>query len=428
MSTAPNSEERLDRPALEQLQRRKLARLLESVLADNAFYRGKLMAVRFDALRDPLEGLPFTTRGEIEADQREHPPYGTNLTYPLSRYVRLHQTSGSSSAAPLRWLDTPEDWEWFKQCWTIVLRHAGVTAGDRVLFPFSFGPFIGFWAAFEAAASLGCLCLPAGGMTSAARLQFLIDNRATVVCCTPTYAQHLAEIAQAEGINLKASAVRTLIVAGEPGGSIPAVRARIEYAWGARVFDHAGMTEIGAWGYEPPERSGGLLVIESEFIAEVINPANGRPTTDDESGELVLTNLGRVGSPLIRYRTGDRVRLVRDENIGGRSLAWADGGVLGRVDEMLVIRGNNVFPAAIEGILRELPEIAEFRLRVRRQPRGLNDLEIEVEPAPNANIIALAERVEHAVRDRLHFRPAVSLAAPGALPRFELKARRVLWE
>src|SRR5439155_10198869 len=147
------------------------------------------------------------------------------------------------------------------------------------------------------------LSLPGGGMSSAARLRFLLDHRATVILCTPSYALHLAEVARSEGIDLAGSPVRMLIVAGEPGGSIPATRERIEAAWGARLFDHYGLTEVGPIAVECLENPAGLHVMERDYIAEVIDPTTTDPVPPGTVGELVVTNLGRLGSPLIRYRT-----------------------------------------------------------------------------------------------------------------------------
>lgn len=416
-------EETLDRQGLIDLQRAKLARLLTLAKTSNPFYQRKLDRPGFDSTVDALKGLPLTTRAELERDQSEHPPYGTNLSFPIEHYTRMHQTSGSTGR-PMRWVDTRETWEWCRQCWAIVYRAAGVEAADRIVFPFAFGPFLGFWLAFEAAGDLGNFHLAAGGMTTSARLRLIRDHAITVVCCTPTYALHMAETAAAEGVDLAASTVRKLIVAGEPGGNIPAVRRRIEEAWGARVFDHAGMTEMGAWGFECEEAPGGMHAIESQFIPEILDPRTQAPVPDGEPGELVLTNLGRVGSPLIRYRTGDQAILTRGRCACGRSFARVEGGILGRIDDMLVIRGNNVFPSAVEGILREFPEVAEFRLRPISQG-AMTELEIDVEPAAHADEARLAERVTARLRDRLNFRPDVRIVAPGTLPRFEMKARRV---
>src|SRR5205085_1882285 len=202
-----------------------------------------------------------STKRDLVDDQAAHPPFGTNLTYPLDRYVRVHQTSGTTGT-PLRWLDTQASWEWWADCWRFVLAGAGLGPSDRIYFPFSFGLFIGFWAG-------------------------------------------------------------------------------LEVAWSARAFDHAGMTEMGAYGYECAAQCG-LHVNESEFIVEVLDPETARPARE---GELVLTNLGRVGSPVIRYRTGDRVRLAETPCACGRTFRRLEGGILGRLDDMLIVRGVNVFPS-----------------------------------------------------------------------------------
>ncbi len=415
-------EEQLSPTDLERLQRRKLAVLMREVSANNLFYRAKLGGVSFDPRSDPIDRLPFTTRAELQQDQADHPPYGRNLSYPLDRFSRFHQTSGSLGE-PLRWLDTARDWRWLKRCWQIIFRAADLLPSDRVMFPFSFGPFIGFWMAFEAAGDLGNLVFPAGGMTTSARLRYLADNEITYVCCTPTYALRMAEVAQSEGIALGSLAVRALIVAGEPGGNIPATRKRIESAWGARVFDHCGMTEIGAWGFECTEAPGGLHVMENEFLAEVIDPETGQLVDEGELGELILTNLGRLGSPLIRYRSGDQVRLTRQRCACGRWFARAEGGVLGRLDDMLLIRGNNVFPSAVEGIIREFDEVVEFALTVD-DSGSMARLHVRIEPAPDVDTNGIVQRVAVAIRDRLHLAADVELVGTGTLPRFEMKARR----
>src|SRR5262249_43616203 len=282
-------------------------------------------------------------------------------------------------------------------------------------FPFSFGPFLGFWTAFEAAAQRGYLCLPGGGMSSGARLRFLLDNAVTVVFCTPTYALHLAEVARTEGIDLPASPVRAVVVAGEPGGSIPATRAHIEAGWGARVFDHSGMTEIGPATAECRESPGGRHVLEAEYIAEVVEPATGQPVPAGQVGELVLTNLCRLGSPLIRYRTGDLVRIDPRPCPCGRAEVRLAGGILGRVDDMMHFRGNNLYPSALEGLLHRFTDVAEYRIEID-QSATLPALRIELEPAAGA-AAGLAERVERAFRDEFLFRAEVRTVPAGSLPR-----------
>ena len=441
----------LDRPALAELQQRRLREMLAEVLPRNRFYARKLRDAGLSAADlatpDGFRRLPFTTKAELTADQGAYPPYGTVLTYPLERYSRLHQTSGTSTGRPLRWLDTPESWRWMLDCWRMKIRCMGLRPGDRLFFPFSFGPFLGFWTAFDAAADMGFLCLPSGGMSSSARLRFLLDNRATVVFCTPTYALRLAEVAAAEGIDLRQSEVRVIMVAGEPGGSIPATRQRIEAAWGARVFDHYGMTEIGPLGIECAENPAGLHLLESECIVEVVEPDAPSPPTPlprsggegrrtvppppapltppPQVGELVITNLGRWGSPVLRYRTGDLVRIDPQPCPCGRQLVRLEGGILGRADDMIHLRGNNVYPSALEAVIRRFGDVAEYRVEVD-QTAALPVLRIELEPVSAALAELVVAQVDRAIRDELNFRAEVRAVSPGSLPRFEMKARRLV--
>ena len=402
-------------------QWRRFRVMAGELLASNPFVARKWRAagvVALDDLRtwDDFRRLPFTRKSELVDDQAAHPPFGTNLTFPLERYVRVHQTSGTRGA-PIRWLDTQESWEWWARCWGFVLRGAGVGPADRVFFPFSFSLFIGFWAGFEGARALGALAIPGGGQDSPTRLAWIETLGATVLVCTPSYALHLLEIARARSIDLAKLRVRTTVHAGEPGAGIPAVRARIEEGWGARAFDHAGMIEMGAYGYECAAQAG-LHVTESEFIAEVVDPATGAPARD---GELVLTNLGRVGSPIVRYRTGDHVRLAEAPCGCGRTFQRLEGGILGRLDDMLIVRGVNVFPTAIEGIVRRFVDLDEFQIEVFRAGE-LEEVRVLVELEDAAG----ASRVQEALRVGLGIRLEVATVPRGSLPRYELKARRVV--
>lgn len=417
------AEETLDRSSLEQLQRQKLAAMLAEALPGNRFYARKFEGIRFDPLRDPMDRLPFTTRKELEQDQLDHHPYGSNLTYPIERYTRLHQTSGTAGR-PLRWLDTPENWAWWKRLWGVIFAAAGVGPADRLVFPFSFGPFVGFWGAFEAAAGLGRFVLAAGGMSTTQRLQYILENRATVICCTPTYALRMVEVAEQEGIDLRKSSVRIVLVAGEPGGHIKGTREKIEAGWSARLVDHTGMTEIGPLGFECLEYPDGVHLIETDCIAEVLDPLTDRPVAEGEAGELIITNLGRWGSPVIRYRTRDQVRVTRGLCACGRHFARMEGGILGRIDDMISIKGNNVFPTAIEGVIRMFPEVAEFALEVQ-QTAALPKMIIRIEPvAAVGDPASLAARVGRALEEKLLLKAHVQPVAVGSLPRFEMKSRR----
>jgi len=404
-------------------QRSKLSTLLGAVLRRNPFYSAKLRGAGIDS---DLSTLPFTAKQELIDDRLAHPPYGSNLTYPLDRYTRFCQTSATTTGDPMRWLDTPESWNWMLDNWARVYRAAGVRAGDSIFFAFSFGPFLGFWVGFEAAARLGCLVIPGGGMRTAARLRAIIDTSATVLCCTPTYAIRLAEVAAGENIGLAAAKVTTLIVAGEPGGSVPSVRTHLSELWnGARIVDHHGMTETGPVSYGCPKRPGVLHIIEASYIAEVVDPETSRPVSRGVAGELVLTNLGRLGSPIIRYRTGDIVQAAPGDRCecGSTDLAL-DGGILGRTDDMLVVRGVNVYPSAVDNILRAFGAVREYRVEIQNH-RSLPELSIQVEPAPDyAADSNLPHRLEAALTNAFALRIPVSLVPCGSLPRFEMKARR----
>jgi phenylacetate-CoA ligase len=226
-------------------------------------------------------------------------------------------------------------------------------------------------------------------------------------------------VARERGIDLPKLDVRTTVHAGEPGAGIPSVRARIEEAWGARAYDHAGMTEMGAYGYECTAQAG-LHVNESEFIAEVLDPITGAPARE---GELVLSNLGRAGSPLLRYRTGDRVRVAAGPCECGRTFMRLEGGILGRVDDMLIVRGVNVFPSALEGIVRRFAAVDEFMIEVYRRAE-MDEVRLLLEIHDGAADVPVS--VREAVRVDLGIRVEVVSVPVRSLPRYELKARRLV--
>ncbi len=433
-----------DRAAIQSRQLKQLRTLIAELLSSNKFYQHKLQASGITSaiasLADFSARLSFTTKQEIVADQENNPLYGTNLTFPLERYTRFHQTSGTTGT-PLRWLDTPESWNWMVESWAEVFRAAGVNANDRIYFAFSFGPFIGFWLAFDAAQKIGALCVPGGGLSSESRLKAILENEITVLCCTPTYALRLAEVRLGvppsggspskppEGgtPNLR---VRKIMVAGEPGGSIPATRGRLEKLWpGAKIFDHHGMTETGPVTYECSKQPGTLHVIESAYFAEIVNSTSGKNVSAGEIGELVLTTLGRNGSPVLRYRTGDLVQQIEDSVCACGSCEMAlRGGILGRTDDMIIVRGVNIYPSAIEDVLRRFDEIAEYQAAVKTIS-SLVELSLRIEPKTASTGSAdLAQRIQAELQAIFSLRIPVEAVAPGTLPRFEMKAKRWIRE
>lgn len=417
--------ETLSRKELHALQDERL-RVLLGKLTTNRFYFEKFHAAQIEPgqveCAEDLRSLPFTTKQELVDEQIKQPPFGRLLTYPRSRYRYYHQTSGTSGR-PLKWLDTEESWDWWTRCWAYVYRAAGVTSDDTVFCAFSFGPYLSHWTAISGGWRIGAMCISGGGMNSEQRLQSLIDNRATVIVCTPTYALHLAEAARAAGIDLQSSAVRIGIHAGEPGASLPNVKRAIESAWGATCFDHAGATEAGAWAFDCQAQTGAIHLNEAEFIFEVIDPDSGDSLEEGRRGELVITNLGRAGMPVLRYRTGDLVELITEPCPCGRQFARIKGGVLGRADDMIIVRGVNLYPSAIDDLIRSLPVIAEYEVNIHRVA-GMDDLTVRIETQNAGSFEGAARELTRAFRAQYSIRVNVEQALSGSLPRYEFKARR----
>jgi phenylacetate-CoA ligase len=415
--------ETLSSVELRELQDERLRSLIGK-LTTNQFYQQKARAAGCDLARIESVGdlrlLAFTTKQELVDEQIEHPPFGRLLTYPLANYRYFHQTSGTTGR-PLKCLDTKEDWGWWMRCWGYVYRAAGVTSDDVVFCAFSFGPYISHWTAISGAWHIGAICISGGGMNSEQRLKCLTDNRATVIVCTPTYALHLAEAARGLGIDLRSSAIRIGIHAGEPGASLPNVKRAIEAAWGATCFDHAGATEAGAWAFDCEAQTGAIHLNEAEFIFEVIDPQSGESIGEGQRGELVITSLGRVGMPVLRYRSGDLVELTTEPCACGRRFARIKGGVVGRADDMIIIRGVNLYPSAIDDLIRSVPNISEYEVNIRRAA-GMDDLAIKVETGTSFDDIARS--LTHVFRTQYSIRVSVEQAPDGSLPRYEFKSRR----
>ena len=417
------------RSEIESNQLECLRALIRELLTQgNAFYAPKLAEAGLDGEVGSLAAfcsqMPFTTKMDLVWDREEHEPYGSSLTYPLDRYCRYNQSSGTTSG-PMAYIDTVESWDAMLDTWELVFDAAGVGVDEKVFFAFSFGPFLGFWTAFDAAVRRGNLSIPGGGFSSASRIETIRSNGATVLCCTPTYAIRLGEILRESGGG--PLPVRRIIVAGEPGGSIPETRARIEALWeGAKVFDHHGMTEVGPVSYEHPSREMTLCIAEGAFLAEVIDVETQEEVAEGETGELVLTTLTRMAVPLLRYRTGDLVRkgYVDGADGSGEKVLALEGGILGRLDEMVVIRGVNIYPTAIEKVIRGIPEVAEFQVRQTTRD-SMAELRVRVEAVPGTvDAAKVAGRVEAALDTAFALRIPVSLAEEGTLPRYEFKSKR----
>ncbi|MEM7600608.1 MAG: AMP-binding protein [Verrucomicrobiota bacterium] len=417
-----------DRPRIEEKQLKKLRSLIGELRKGNDFYRPRLESAGLDesvgSLGEFTSRMPFTTKMDLVWDREEFPPYGTNLTYPISQYSRFCQSSGTTRG-PLPSLDTNDSWSAMLDCWDAVFDAAGITTDEVVFFAFSFGPFLGFWTAFESATRRGNLSIPGGGLSSKARLQAMVTYDASVLCCTPTYALRLGEVfAETGSEEIGSYRLKKIVVAGEPGGSLPEVRQRISDLWkGAEVFDHHGMTEVGPVTYEHREHPLNLCVIDSSYLAEVIDRETHEEAKPGEKGELVITTLTRTACPLLRYRTGDLVEKSFFQPEGAdESVFCLKGGILGRVDEMVVIRGVNIYPTAVEKIIRGFSDVVEFQV-IQTTRQSMAELEVSLEAGPRAPA-DLAEKVAKELGDAFTLRIPVRLVEPGSLPRFEFKSKR----
>ncbi len=426
--------ETMPRERIEALQARKLANLVAWVEKSNPYHAARLReagvtAASIKSLAD-LRRIPFFTREDWMQGQASSPPFGPILAAPIEAAMRYHLTSGTTGKTPIRVLDSMKDWEWITECWCYAFWGFGVRPSDRVFFAFSYGSFVGFWGAHYACEKMGCLVLPGGNMTTEGRVRQIFDMGATVICSTPTYALRMAQEAQTMGLDLANGPVKRIILSGEPAGSIPATKALIEKQWGAKAADTAGMTELGTiMMFECEAQPGGAHVIEDHYIEEVIDPDTGEPLPYGEQGERVVTSFGRGFIPVLRYRTRDLVLKVPGSNCPcGRTFDLYEGGIRGRVDDMKLVRGTNVYPRAVEAIVREHPAVDEFQIRLWTEDSIRDEIEVIVE-LPNLDDAAAAKLMAALGRQLAEshegLRIGVRRGEAGSLPRFELKAKRV---
>ena len=427
--------ETLSREELRSLQHRKLKRLCEWAYARSPFHRRRWEKTGFhpDHLRTvaDIQRIPFMSRDEWMDAQAEAPPFGSLPTVSRDLAIRYHTTSGTTGRTPLRVLDGTKDWQWIAEMWCYGFWGFGIRPSDVVLFAFSYGTFIGFWGAHYACEKIGCLVLPSGGATSEARVKSIMDMEVTTLCSTPTYALRLAQTAAEMGVDLaRDSKLEKVIVSGESGGSIPAVKRQLEAALGAKVSDMAGMTEIGTiMIFECANQPGGTHIIEDHFIEETIEHDGDRPLPYGDRAERVVTSLGRGFIPLIRYRTKDLVVKIPHSSCPcGRTGDIYHGGIQGRWDDMKLVRGTNVYPRAVESIVRECRAVDEFQILLTRE--GVQDeitVLVELKPGREDHWAELEGRLCKDLPDAHEgLRFNVRLAERNSLPRFELKAKRLV--
>lgn len=375
-----------------------------------------------------IRRVPFTIKEDLRESQKIQPPWGDCICIPPEEGVRVFQTTGTTGT-PVKIIVNKTDWEThFYHQFMHFMNGYGITPNDRLYVPFNYGLHIAWWGLQTAFERAGVMIIPGGGISSENRLRALLEYEATVVCGTPTYMLYLADTAKKMGISLKESAVRILIVAGEPGANVPATKQTLEEIWGARCYDDIGSSEITNFGFECTCQNG-THVIESMFLVESIDPDTLEPVADGEVGELVITNLMTESMPLIRFRIKDLVRLDRSPCDCGRTFLRLVGGILGRSDDMFQFAGINIFPSALENFIRECTEFSnEYQIHVPEQGTG-GHLLIKVEPSgkelSSETLQAGRLKLIDTIKLNMTITPAVEIVNMGELPRFEAKAKRI---
>ncbi len=411
--------------------RRQLARVQQTsvhyrkVFAEAGFEPGDLKSL------DDLRRLPFTRKSDYVAGLEAAPPFGSLAAVAPGEAVRVHFSSGTTARpAPVLW--TQNDIERWADLYARYLYAQGLRRGDIFQCMFNYAWFVGGLGATLAAQHLGALVIPASSGDTERQIETIFQYGSQCVIGTPSFMAHMAEAAEKMGRDLTTSRVKMVCVGGEPGASIPGTREKLERAWGAKMFDCYGALECQPIGWDTALQLGPTLA-EDFIYVEVLHPDTHEPVADGERGVLVLTHLDKQACPLVRWWTGDMV--VRDSSVApdGRTHARLKGGVLGRADDMLIIRGVNLFPTAVEDIVRAFPGLSnEYVLVIDgsvKDPKTgfLTGVKLRVEPDAQATP-DVGERLSQRLREKLQVRFHVEVVPPGTLPRTVHKAKRVIHE
>jgi phenylacetate-CoA ligase len=423
--------ETLSRERLQQLQLRKFRRIFEWAHQNSKFHRklyenAGLVPGDIKTFED-IRSVPKVEKAMIQEIQGRNPfPYGDALCVPLSEVTEYHQTSGTTSV-PVYQPDTWQDWEWWSESWGYILCAHGYRDTDRVFVPFGYNIFVAFWAGHYAAEKLGCEVIPGGVLNTEARILKMQELKATAMMATPTYVLGMADVARRKlSLNpAKDLCVQKITCAGEPGASIPSTKGRIEEAWGAKLYDHVGATEVGAWAYECQVQRG-LHVNEAFFLVELEDPETGEIIEEPgKTGKVVITAFDRMAQPCIRFDTKDVTAWLEYGCDCGRTFRRCRG-VVGRADDIAKVKGVLLAPSAIEDVVRSLPELGdEFEVIVTRVG-DLDDITLRVELIPGSE--EKREPVRAKLIDQLRLKTNLGYNLEfhphGSLPRHEVKAKR----
>lgn len=389
--------------------------------------RHKISPFDIKNMRD-IKKIPIVNK-QFFVEKENKLVYGRSLAVNPDEVVYFHQTSGTTSQ-PLRQPDTLEDWVWWGECWSTVLWAQGIRQRDRVLFPFNYSTFIGFWGAHYACEKIGAEIISTGSMSTKERIEKIFELNATVIITTPTYAFRMLEVAREQmNLDLLNSSVRRIICAGEPGALIPSTKKELETRWGCQVFDHIGATEVGAWGFECLDRPGGIHINETMFLVELLElESDNRINEPGKFGRLVITAFHRKGRPVIRFDTRDIACWDENKCKCGRTFRLLKGGIQGRADHLLKVRGTFVTPAIIENIIHEDHHLSnEYQLLIGEKKRDSLSLVVEINPGvPESKWKEIIKKLAERIHSETHLRFDINLKRFGEISRGNFKSQRII--
>jgi phenylacetate-CoA ligase len=423
--------ETLPREKLEQLQLMKFKEIFSWAYQHSKFYHQLYRAAGIEPgdiqTFDDIRRVPKIEKAMLRDVQGKEPyPYGDILCVPLESVTEYHQTSGTTGQ-PVYQADTWQDWEWGAEAFAYALYAQGYRDCDRLFLPFGYNIFIAFWGAHYAAEKLGCEVIPGGVLNTEARILKMQELKVTAMGATPTYVLGMAETARQMGIDpAKDLFINKITVAGEPGGSVPATKKRMEEAWGAKVYDQSGSTEIGHWGLECRYQNG-LHVNEAFFLVEIEDIDTGEPINEPgKKGKMVVTTFNRLAQPCIRFDVKDIIQWHPKPCECGRTFRLLDGGILGRADDITKVKGVLLSPTAIEEVVRDMPQLSnEYQVVVTK--KGDIDaitLKVEIVPEYQGDADAIRARLVDQLRLKTNLGYNIEFHDYGSLPRSETKSRR----
>ena len=416
---------------LQKLQLNKFLRIFQWAYNNSKFHRGLydeagITTEDIQSLED-IRHVPKVEKSMMRDIQKKDPfPYGDALCVPLEEVTEYRQTSGTTGQ-PVYQPDTWQDWEWWAECWAYLLWAQGYRSADRVFIPFGYNVFVAFWAGHYGAEKIGCEVVPGGVLDTKSRILKIQELGATALMGTPTYILGMADTARNQmGIDPAELTINKITCAGEPGAGIPSTKKRIETAWNAKVYDHAGATEIGAWSYECSHQPRGMHVNEAFFLVEIEDIDTGEIITGPgKRGKMIITALDRMAQPCVRFDSKDIIEWASESCSCGRTFRVIKGGVVGRADDITKVKGVLLAPSAIEEVVRGINGLGDEYEVIVEKAGDAEKITLKVELMPGStDRQSIESKLTDQLRLKTNLRYDLIFCDYGTLERYEVKAKR----